>query len=106
MVFRGIPILGRLFGPSSLFPLLIANLVPSLFIVPLTTLVLQFNSTKDGRQGGRLFAATLINALCEPRAWVPIHRRGSGSDERAPVARRAQLARLDRTGDSRSLAVA
>ncbi|HVN18984.1 MAG TPA: AEC family transporter, partial [Dongiaceae bacterium] len=29
MVFMGIPILGRLFGPSSLYPILIANLVPS-----------------------------------------------------------------------------
>jgi hypothetical protein len=36
MVSMAVPILGQLFNPSSLYPILIANLVPSLIIVPLT----------------------------------------------------------------------
>ena len=39
MVFMGVPILGQLFGPSSLYPILIANLVPVLFILPITNVI-------------------------------------------------------------------
>ena len=44
MVFMGIPILHQLFGPSSLFPILVANLIPTLIIIPLTSLLLELGS--------------------------------------------------------------
>lgn len=72
MVFMGIPILGRLFGPSSLYPILVANLIPSLVIVPLTTVLLQLDSQQKSRPGSHVFAKTLANALREPRVWVPV----------------------------------
>jgi malonate transporter and related proteins len=71
LVFMGVPILGQLFGPSSLFPILIANLVPSLVIVPLTTVLLELGGREDRRTGARVFGQTLIKAVREPRVWVP-----------------------------------
>jgi malonate transporter len=71
MVFMGIPILGRLFGPSSLFPILVANLIPSLLIVPLTRVLLELGSEKDKGAGSQVFVTTLARALREPRVWAP-----------------------------------
>ncbi|OSI22471.1 hypothetical protein BST65_24495 [Bradyrhizobium canariense] len=71
MVFMGIPILGQLFGPSSLYPILIANLVPSLLILPLTTVLLEVGSERQQRAGPRAFFKTVAKALREPRVWVP-----------------------------------
>jgi hypothetical protein len=70
MVFIGVPILGQLFGPSSLYPILIANLVPSLVIVPLTTVLLEVGS--DNHKGAQAFARTLAKAVGEPRVWAPL----------------------------------
>ncbi|HTR25788.1 MAG TPA: AEC family transporter [Terriglobales bacterium] len=72
MVFMGIPILGRLFGPSSLYPILIANLVPSLIIIPLTTLLLNLDSGEDDGGGSGVFLKTLLKALSEPKVWAPL----------------------------------
>jgi malonate transporter and related proteins len=72
MVFMGIPILGQFFGPSSLYPILIANLVPSLIIIPLTTLLLNLGSGNGERAGGAVLMKTLVKALCEPKVWAPL----------------------------------
>jgi malonate transporter and related proteins len=71
MVFMGVPILGQLFGPSSLYPILIANLVPSLIILPLTTVLLEVGSEKDKGGGAHAFVKTVGKAVREPRVWVP-----------------------------------
>jgi predicted permease len=71
MVFMGIPILSGLFGPSSLFPILIANLVPSLLIVPLTSVLLELGSHDRVRGGSHVFLTTVLRAVREPRVWVP-----------------------------------
>jgi malonate transporter len=75
MVFMGIPILSQLFGPGSLYPILVANLIPSLSIMPLTTVLLELGSdqVKDEarRPGSHVFVETMARALGEPRVWVP-----------------------------------
>jgi malonate transporter len=71
MVFMGVPILGQLFGPSSLYPILIANLVPTLIIVPLTTVLLEIGAEENKRTGAHVFAKTVVKAVREPRVWVP-----------------------------------
>lgn len=71
MVFLGIPILHRLFGPGSLYPILVANLVPSLLIVPLTSVLLEMGPGTGHRAGGRVFLKSAARALREPRVWVP-----------------------------------
>jgi len=70
-VFMGVPILGQLFGPSSLYPILIANLVPTLIIVPLTTVLLEIGAEENKRTGASVFVKTVVKAVCEPRVWVP-----------------------------------
>jgi len=72
MVFMGIPILGRLFGPSSLFPILVANLIPMLIIIPLTTVLLELGSENGRRAGAGVFLKTIFRAGREPRVWIPL----------------------------------
>jgi malonate transporter and related proteins len=72
MVFMGIPILGRLFGPTSLYPILVANLVPMLIIIPLTTVLLELSAGKGPRGGTGVFINTIFKAGREPRVWVPL----------------------------------
>jgi len=71
MVFMGVPILGTLFGPASLFPILVANFVPMLVIIPLTTVLLEMGSEKGSRGGSAVFFKALAHAAGEPRVWVP-----------------------------------
>jgi predicted permease len=72
MVFMGIPILHQLFGPSSLFPILVANLIPTLIIIPLTSLLLELGSAERTRRGSHVFAASVLHALRQPQVWAPI----------------------------------
>jgi len=72
MVFMGIPILHQLFGPSSLYPILVANLVPALIIVPLTTVLLEMASDEAKHGGAQVFTKTLVKAIREPRVWAPL----------------------------------
>lgn len=72
MVFMGVPILGQIFGPSSLYLILIANLIPSLIIIPLTTLLLNLVSGKDEGGGAGVFIKTLVKAIREPKVWAPL----------------------------------
>ena len=71
MVFMGVPILGQLFGPSSLYPILIANLVPVLFILPITNVLLKLDSEKGASAGARAAVETIVKAVTEPRVWLP-----------------------------------
>ena len=72
MVFMGIPVLHQLFGPSSLFPILVANLIPTLFIIPLTALLLEAGTATGGRPGRRVFASSILRAVRQPQVWAPI----------------------------------
>ena len=72
MVFMGVPILNQLFGPASLFPILIANVIPTLITTPLTSVLLDIGNAEKGRGcGTAVFAKTVLKAVCEPRVWVP-----------------------------------
>jgi hypothetical protein len=68
----GVPILGRLFGPASLFPILVANFVPMLIIIPATTVLLEMGSDNDDSGRAKVFFKTILHAAREPRVWVPL----------------------------------
>lgn len=72
MVFMGIPILHQLFGSASLFPILVANLIPTLIIIPLTSLLLELGSAERTRRGSHVVAASVLHALRQPQVWAPI----------------------------------
>ena len=71
MVFMGVPILHQLFGPASLFPILVANLIPTLIIIPLTSLVLEIGSDRP-TSAGNAFFSSVLHALRQPQVWAPI----------------------------------
>jgi malonate transporter and related proteins len=67
--FMGIPILQAMFGPSSLYSVLVLNLVASLVMIPLTTMLL---TIADGSGSGvKAFVASVSGAIRRPLMWAP-----------------------------------
>lgn len=67
--FMGIPVLHSLFGPSSMYPILVLNLVALLVMVPVTTTLLNVGSGKAGGAGA--FGASVLAAIKKPLVWAP-----------------------------------
>ncbi|HTS06339.1 MAG TPA: AEC family transporter [Candidatus Acidoferrum sp.] len=67
--FMGIPILNSLFGPSSMYPILVLNVVALLVMVPITATLLNVRAGKGG--GAGTFANSVIAALQKPMVWAP-----------------------------------
>ena len=67
--FMGIPILQAMFGPSSLYTVLVLNLVASLVMIPLTTMLLTVASGQGG--GAKAFASSISTAVRRPLMWAP-----------------------------------
>jgi len=67
--FMGIPILQAMFGAGSLYSVLVLNLVASLVMIPLTTMLLAIASGEGG--GARAFGASLGAAVRKPLLWAP-----------------------------------
>jgi len=67
--FMGIPILQAMFGPGSLYSVLVLNLVASLVMIPLTTMLLEIASGKGS--GAKAFLASIAGAVGKPLLWAP-----------------------------------
>ncbi|HTR08714.1 MAG TPA: AEC family transporter [Paraburkholderia sp.] len=67
--FMGIPILQAMFGPGSLYSVLVLNLVASLVMIPLTTMLLEIASGKGS--GAKAFLASIAGAVRKPLLWAP-----------------------------------
>lgn len=67
--FMGIPILQAMFGPGSLYSVLVLNLVASLVMIPLTTMLLEIASGQGS--GARAFVASVADAIRKPLLWAP-----------------------------------
>ncbi|MGO4303775.1 AEC family transporter [Cupriavidus sp. RAF12] len=67
--FMGIPILQAMFGPASLYSVLVLNLVASLVMIPLTTMMLAIASGKGS--GTQAFVASISGAIRRPLMWAP-----------------------------------
>jgi predicted permease len=67
--FMGIPILSAMYGPSSIYSVLVLNLVASLVMIPLVTMLL---TIADGKGSGReAFVSSLSEAVRRPLVWAP-----------------------------------
>lgn len=67
--FMGIPILGAMFGAGSIYSVLVLNLVASLVMIPLTTMLL---TIADGKGSGtQAFVSSLSGAVRRPLMWAP-----------------------------------
>ncbi|HUA56416.1 MAG TPA: AEC family transporter [Candidatus Sulfotelmatobacter sp.] len=67
--FMGIPILASMFGPGSLYSILVLNLVASLVMMPLTTMLLAIAS--GTQSGAKAFVSSIAQAVRRPLMWAP-----------------------------------
>jgi predicted permease len=67
--FMGIPILQSMFGPDSLYPILVLNVIASLVMIPLTTTLLTVASGNGS--GAKAFASSVWEAVRRPLMWAP-----------------------------------
>jgi malonate transporter and related proteins len=67
--FMGIPILQVMFGPGSLYSVLVLNLIASLVMIPLTTMLLTVASGEGS--GVKAFVSSISTAVRRPLMWAP-----------------------------------
>lgn len=67
--FMGIPILQAMFGPSSLYSVLVLNVIASLVMMPLTTMLLAIASGEGS--GLKAFVSSVSAAVRRPLMWAP-----------------------------------
>ena len=67
--FMGIPILQAMFGPGSIYSVLVLNLIASLVMIPLTTMLLTVASGEGS--GTQAFLASIKSAVRRPLMWAP-----------------------------------
>jgi malonate transporter and related proteins len=67
--FMGIPILQAMFGPGSLYSVLVLNLIASLVMIPLTTMLLTIASGQGS--GAKAFISSISAAIRRPLMWAP-----------------------------------
>jgi malonate transporter and related proteins len=67
--FMGIPILQTMFGPGSLYSVLVLNVIASLIMMPLTTTLLTIASGEAS--GAKAFVSSILEAVRRPLMWAP-----------------------------------
>jgi predicted permease len=67
--FMGIPILQAMFGSGSIYTVLVLNVIASLLMIPLTTMLLTVAAGSSS--GWTAFRASLLQALRRPLLWAP-----------------------------------
>jgi malonate transporter and related proteins len=67
--FMGIPILQTMFGPGSLYSVLVLNVIASLIMMPLTTTLLTIASGEGS--GAKAFISSILEAVRRPLMWAP-----------------------------------
>jgi malonate transporter len=67
--FMGIPILQAMFGSGSIYTVLVLNLIASLLMIPLTTMLLTVASGDSS--GWQAFQRSIAQAVRRPLMWAP-----------------------------------
>lgn len=67
--FMGIPILQTMFGPGSLYSVLVLNVIASLIMMPVTTMLLTIASGEGS--GAKAFVSSILEAVRRPLMWAP-----------------------------------
>jgi predicted permease len=67
--FMGIPILQVMFGNGSIYTVLVLNVIASLLMIPLTTMLLTVAAGDSN--GWTAFRASLVQAVRRPLLWAP-----------------------------------
>jgi len=76
MAYFGAPILAAVFGPVGFLAVLIGNLVTSLFMLPLTIILVRISDKAEAAQGqhgvGKILAESIKAAVINPIVWLPV----------------------------------
>ncbi len=75
MAYFGAPVLAAVFGPEGFLAVLVGNLITSIFMLPLTMVLLQLTEPDAGakrEQAWRVFLRSLGQALLNPIVWLPV----------------------------------
>lgn len=71
MAFMGIPMLSSLIGPKALISIAIGNIITSLFMIPVTTIILE--SDKEGQSNvAAVIKASLVKCITKPLIVAPV----------------------------------
>lgn len=70
MAFMGIPVLTSLIGPEALISVAIGNIITSIFMIPITTIILE--SKEDSASPVEVIKTSLINCIKKPLIIAPI----------------------------------
>jgi len=76
MAYFGAPVLAVLIGPEGFLGVLIGNIVTSVFMIPLTIILIRMGdkseSAHDELSPGKLVMQSLVRAVRNPIVWIPI----------------------------------
>jgi malonate transporter len=74
MAYSGLPVLEAAVGPQGVLAVVVGNLVTSLFMIPLTLVLVQIGlgGGKAGQNTGTLVARSFVDAVKQPVVWLPI----------------------------------
>lgn len=70
MAFMGIPVLTSLIGPEALISVAIGNVITSIFMIPLTTIILESNNASASPMA--IIKSSMINCIKKPLIIAPI----------------------------------
>ncbi|UXY11898.1 AEC family transporter [Kosakonia sp. ML.JS2a] len=75
MAYFGAPVLAVLIGPEGFLGVLIGNLITSVFMIPLTIILIRMgdkNADSEALHPGKLILQNLMRAVRNPIVWIPI----------------------------------
>jgi malonate transporter and related proteins len=76
MAYFGAPILAAVFGPEGFLPVLVGNLITSIFMLPLTIVLTNVGDKGEGGKGQpdivKIFAQSIARAVINPIVWLPV----------------------------------
>ncbi|MGG7447557.1 AEC family transporter [Kosakonia oryzendophytica] len=75
MAYFGAPVLAVLIGPEGFLGVLIGNLITSVFMIPLTIILIRMgdkNADSEALHPGKLILQNLVRAVRNPIVWIPI----------------------------------
>jgi predicted permease len=74
MAYFGAPILAVVFGPEGFLPVLVGNLITSMFMLPLTIILTNTDGKKRAGHNSavKLIAKNIAGAVINPIVWLPL----------------------------------
>jgi malonate transporter and related proteins len=72
MAYFGLPVLISIVGSQALLPVIVGNLVTSVFMVPVIVYMVHRGTAAPGGKGAGSFLGNMVSTLGQPVVWAPI----------------------------------